>query len=60
MKKKYRLYLGNDEHDVLIRSLIECKNELMAKGKYDAQHRQLLMQMQQRHQWCGLHWRISL
>lgn len=34
MRKRYQLYLGNEEHDVLIRSLIECKNELTAKGKY--------------------------
>lgn len=32
--KKYRLYLSKDEYDLIIRCLIDLKNELIKQGRY--------------------------
>ena len=31
---KYHLYLGNEEHALVIESLVKLKNRLTAEGKY--------------------------
>lgn len=34
-KKKIRIYLNDEEKRILVRSLIELRNDLIRQGKYD-------------------------